>query len=139
VRRIIAGIAGLGLVAGAGSVAYNHHGATVRIRGSNGQVQNVHINFSGRKMSCPSGEHNKLNPLVIQIGRIKLTLKGVEAKLRGIVAKYPTRKQFAHAPLPVLERFKADIKQGKRLESAFNSSVHRYNSVLDADCSPASG
>lgn len=138
-RRIIAGLAGLGLVAGAGSVAYNHNGATVRIKGRNGQVQSVHIGLSGRQYSCPSGEHDKLNPLLIQAGRIKLTLNGVEAKLHRIVAKYRTRSRFAHAPRQVRERFAAELTQRKRLASAFNAAGHRYNTLLHADCAPASG
>jgi hypothetical protein len=136
VRRIIAGLAGLGLAAGAGSVVYNHNGATVRIRGANGQVQNVHIRFSGKRYHCPSGEDAKLNPLVIRAGRIKLTIKHVDAELMRIKAKY---HHASKAPRPVVMRAYAEIKQAKRLESAFNADVDRYNAVIDADCTPASG
>jgi hypothetical protein len=135
------GIAGLGLVAGAGSVAYNHNNksATVHIRGANGQVQSVHIGFTGRQFSCPSGEHNKLNPLVIKAGRIKLSLKGVEADLRSVDEKYPSRKLLAHAPRGVIERFSAELERGKRLESAFNANADRYDAMIKADCTASSG
>ena len=135
-RRILAGLVGLGLAAGAGSVVYHNHGATVKIKGSNGQVQNVHIAFKGQQMSCPSGEGDKVNPLVIELGRIKLTLKGVETDLRRFAAKYPSRKRLAHAPRQAVVRFKDELTRGKRLESAYNAITHRYNATLDADCKP---
>jgi hypothetical protein len=66
-REAAAGPAGLGLIGGAGSVVYNHNGdATVRIKGTNGNVQTVHI--AGRdarsaiERQYPSHEAPRLAP-----------------------------------------------------------------------------
>ena len=131
-RRIIGGLAGLGLIAGAGSVVYNHHGATVQIKGPNGQVQNVHIAFGKQHYQCPSGEDSKLNPVLIREGRIKLTVQGLEADLRKIDRKYPGK----HAPHSVVTRYDADVVRGRRLLKAYRAAVHEYNGILGRDCTP---
>ncbi len=132
-RRIVAGLAGLGLVAGAGSVVYNHHGATVQIKGPNGQVHSVHLAFGKQHFQCPPGEDSKLNPILIRQGRIKLTLNGLETDLRKIDHEYPTAK---HAPHSVIRHYNADVSRGRRLLKAYRSSVHEYNATLARDCTP---
>lgn len=141
-RRLIAGLAGLGLIGGVGSVAYNHNGATVRIRGSNGQMQSVHVGFGKQRYNCPSGEDAKLNPLVIREGRIKLTMKSVEVELRRLKQKEPG----AHASRQAIVRYNASvprynaaIRRARRLMSAFDATAHQYNRIIDSDCTAASG
>ena len=134
-RRIIGGLAGLGLIGGVGSVIYNHNhtGATVQIRGKNGQVQSVHLDFGKKQFNCPSGEDAKLQPFLIRQGRIKLTLKDVASDLKQIETKYPLSKH-ERVPHYVVVRAKADIKRGKRLLTAYDGAVHQYNAELHRDC-----
>lgn len=134
-RRIIGGLAGLGLIAGAGHVVYNNHGATVQIEGPNGQVQNVNIPFGKKEFSCPAGTHDKTEPLLIRMGRIKLTLRGVDAELRRIDKKYPG----SHAPHAVVVRYNADVRRGRRLVKASNATTDEYNAILEHDCTAKSG
>ncbi len=136
-RRIIAGLAGLGLVAGAGSVAYHNHGATVRIKGPNGQTQTVNIAFGKQRFDCPAGTHDRTEPLLIRSARIKLTLRGIEADLRRIDRKYP--KGSHRPPRSVVLRFNAELRRGQRLERAGAATVRQYNAILDRDCTPTSG
>jgi hypothetical protein len=131
-RRIIGGLVGLGLIAGAGSVAYNKHGATVQIKGPNGQTQTVHLAFGKKHFQCPSGEDSKLNPVLIRQGRIKLTVNSLETQLERIDHKYPGK----HAPHSVVMRYTADVSRGKRLLKAYRASVHEYNAMLTRDCTP---
>lgn len=139
-RRLIGGLAGLGLIAGTGSVIYNHHGgATVQIKGPNGQVHNVHLDFGKQHYSCPSGEEAKLNPLLVRQGRIKLTLNGVAHELHLVEQKYPGRKALKSAPTHVLVQVRADLKRGDRLAKAYSAAVKEYNATLNRDCSPSSG
>ena len=141
-RRIIAGIASLGLIGGVGSVVYNNHGATVRIRGSNGQMQSVHIGFGKHRYECPSGESQKLNPLVIREGRIKLTMKDVVAELRRLKAKPPgahASRQAIARYNAVVPRYNAALRRARRLGSAFDATAHQYNAIIDSDCTAASG
>lgn len=133
-RRLIAGLAGLGLIGGVGSVVYNHNqtAAIVQIRGKNGQVHSVHLDFGKKQFSCPYGEDSKLQPLLIQQGRIKLTLHGVENELQQIAAKYPSKS--SKPPHSVAVRFVSEYKRGKLLLKAYQASVNEYNATLHRDC-----
>ena len=121
-------------MAGAGSVAYHGHSATVQIKGPNGQVHNVNIPFGKQQYSCPAGTNDKTEPLLIRMGRIKLTLKSVDAELNRIDKKYPG----SHAPRKVVLRYNADIRRGRRLVKAANATTDAYNAILDHDCTRAS-
>lgn len=134
-RRLISGVAGLALVGGVGSVVYNHNhtGATVQIRGKNGQVQSVHLDFGKKQFSCPSGEDSKLQAFLIRQGRIKLTLQAVESELKQIDREYP-RGKHVHVPHHVVVRVNADLKRGKRLLTAYGAAVDHYNTALHRDC-----
>lgn len=132
-RRILGGLVGLGLVGGAGSVIYNHHGgATVQIRDKNGHVQNVQLDFGKKSFSCPSGEQAQLEPLLIRQGRIKLTLQGVDKDLQKILKEYPG----AHPNIPhaVLVRAKSEYARVKPLVKAYRAAVDQYNAKLRRDC-----
>src|SRR3954466_16164404 len=93
-RKAAAALAGLGLIGGAGSVAYNQHGdAIVKIKGKDGHVQTVSIKASGgATFSCPSGTRDRLAPLDIKAGRIKLTLQQVRRQENQLERRYPTHE-----------------------------------------------
>jgi hypothetical protein len=143
-RRIIAGIAGLGLIGGVATVVHNNHGATVRIRGRNGQMQSVHIPFGKKQYQCPPDENKKLNPILIRQARIQLTVKEVMADIRRLKAKYPY--PGAHGSRQAVARYNAGVKpinaaarRGQRLLAAGNATVNEYNSILHRDCTAAPG
>lgn len=124
---------GLGLVSGAGKVAYDKNGgATVKITDSKtGQVQTVHIATGGGKgFSCPSGTRAKLEPGVIELGRIELTLQKVRRQEHAIETRYPGRV----APHAVVVRYKALVRREGRLVTAYNANVDAHNAVIDRTC-----
>jgi hypothetical protein len=134
-RRALAALIGLGVVGGVGTVVYNHNGATVKIKGSNGQVQNVHISFSGKQFDCPAGTDKKANPVIIESAKIKLTIKKVSRELQTLKQKYrgtsPSRRAIA--------QYNALVRRGRKLVSAYNAEADRYNAIIRRDCHPASG
>jgi hypothetical protein len=123
---------GLGLVSGAGKVAYDKNGgATVKITDSKtGQVQTVHIAAGGKGFSCPAGTRAKLEPGVIQLGRIELTLQKVRGQEHAIETRYPGRV----APHAVVVRYKALVRREGRLVAAYNADVDTHNAVIDRTC-----
>jgi hypothetical protein len=134
-RKAAAGLAGLGLIGGAGSVVYGHNGdATVRIKDSKtGQVQTVHIAGSGKSYSCPSGTHDKLEPHDLRAGRIKLTLHRVRTQEHALERRYPGGR----APARIVVRYKALNSRDGSLVAAFNSEIDAHNAIIDRDCSAA--
>lgn len=132
IRKLAAGLAGLGLIGGAGTVIYNHNGSTtVRVKDSKtGKVESVDIGGAGKAFSCPAGTHNKLEPYDLEAGRIQLTLLRVRSVERGIERRYPGH----HAPTVVARRYNALLRRDDRLVSAFNRVVDAHNAILSRDC-----
>ena len=132
VRKAAGVLASLGLIGGAGSVAYNQHGdATVKITDQNGQVHSVQISSAnGTSFSCPSGTDAKLEPIDIRAGRIKLTLQALRRSERQVMTKYPTHT----APHAVVVRYAALIRRDDRLVDAFNAEIDAHNAILHRDC-----
>jgi hypothetical protein len=130
-RTVGAGLAGLGLIGGAGAVAYDEDGsATVTIKGKSGGEQTVRLQGGGRTFSCPDGTEAKVSPYDIKLGRIDLTIRQVRRQERKLETQYPDH----NAPAPVAERYNALLRRDKRLVSAYNSTVDRRNAIIDADC-----
>jgi hypothetical protein len=77
-RTVGAGLAGLGLIGGAGAVAYNEDGsATVTVKDKAGVAQTVRLESGGKTFSCPDGTEEKVSPHDIRLGRIDLTIRRV--------------------------------------------------------------
>jgi hypothetical protein len=133
-QGIAAGLAGLGLIGGAATVAYNDDGdATVKIKDEKtGQVQTVHL-AGGQSVSCPSGTSEKVEPHDIKIARIELTLRQVRREEGRIEQKYPGK----YAPGPVIARYEALGRRDARLVEAFNAEVDVRNAILRRDCTAA--
>ncbi len=136
IRRLAAGLAGLGLIGGAGTVIYNHNGSTtVRIKDpQTGKVQSVSIGGTGNAFSCPAGTHKKLEPYDLAAGRIKLTLLRVRRTERALERRYPAH----NAPVAVARRYNALLRRDGRLVRAFNRMVDAHNAVIDRLCKPSS-
>lgn len=134
IRKAAGILAGLGLIGGAGSVVYDHHGnATVKITNKSGQVQTVHIGGAGGRMySCSARTNNELSRYDIALGRIKLTLKPVRRSERQIGLRYPGHQ----APDSVVRRFNALVRRDRQLVRAYNKEVAARNAILVRDCSP---
>ena len=132
VRKAVAALTGLGLLGGAGTVAYNNHGdATVKIKDAHGQVHTVVIKGnSGKQFSCPSGTGDELKSYDLKAGRIELTLQGVRRSEHAIERRYPG----AVAPEKVIVRYKRLMRRDNRLVDAFNSQVTAHNAIIDRDC-----
>ncbi|HST17047.1 MAG TPA: hypothetical protein VLK36_05220 [Gaiellaceae bacterium] len=132
VRKVAAGLVGLGLVSGAGKVAYDKNGgATVKITDSKtGQVQSVHITGDGKSFSCPAGTRAKLEPGVVELGRIELTLQKVRGQEAAIHRRYPGRV----APHAVIVRYNGLVRREGRLVAAYNANVDEHNAVIDRTC-----
>jgi hypothetical protein len=92
--KLAAGVAGLGLIGGAGTVVYNNHGdATVKIKNEKtGRVQSVRIEAGGKSFLCPLGMDDKLKPCDLAAGRIKLTLRQVRGEEHAILRQYPSHR-----------------------------------------------
>lgn len=132
VRRVVAGLVGLGLVGGAGTVIYNHNGSTtVRIKDAKtGRVETVNIGGGGKSYSCPAGTNKKLEPYDLEAGRIKLTVLRVRHLERRIELRYPGH----NAPAAVALRYNALLRRDDRLVSAFNRMVDAHNAIISRDC-----
>jgi hypothetical protein len=135
VRKAVAALTGLGLLGGAGTVAYNNHGdATVKIKDAHGQVHTVVIRSNGGKQfSCPSGTDEQLKPYDVQAGRIELTLQVVRRSERAIEARYPG----SVAPHTVVVRYRTLHARDNRLVAAYNAQVTAHNSLIARNCTQA--
>jgi hypothetical protein len=130
-RKAAAGLAGLGLIGGAGAVVYNHNGdAAVKIRQGSGRVQSVRISAGGRTFSCPFGTRDKLKPHDIMLGRIKPALRGVRRKEHVFLLRYPSRR----APDAVVRRFNVLKRHEARLVTAYNAQARAHNAILERAC-----
>ena len=132
IRKAVGALAGLGLIGGAGSVAYDQHGdATVKIKDTAGHVHTVQIAAaSGKAFSCPAGTRDKLEPYDLRAGRIKLTLLQVRRTEAAIERRYPTHT----APNAVADRYNALLLRDHRLVVAFNAEVDAHNAIIDSSC-----
>jgi hypothetical protein len=134
IRTVAAGIVGLGLVGGAASVVYDNGDATVTITNpKTGQTQSVTITGDdGRTFSCPSGTREKVEPMIVTMARIDLTLQKVRSQIRRIENEYPGHV----APGSVIAQYEALALRDKRLVTAYNDTVGQHNAVIDRDCTP---
>ena len=132
IRRLAAGLAGLGLIGGAGTVIYNHNGSTtVRIKDpQTGKVQSISIGGTGHAFACPAGTHKKLEPYDLAAGRIKLTLLRVRSTEHALERRYPAHD----APIAVARRYNALLLRDGRLVAAFNRMVDEHNAMIDRLC-----
>lgn len=135
VRKTVAALTGLGLIGGAGTVAYNNHGdATVKIKDAHGQVHTVVIKGnSGKQFSCPTGTDDQLKPYDLHAGRVELTLQAVRRSERAIEARYPG----SVAPRAVVVRYRTLHARDNRLVSAYNAQIDAHNAILDRNCTSA--
>jgi hypothetical protein len=132
--KVAAGLAGLGLIGGVGTVVYNNHGdATVQIKNNKtGRVQRVRIESGGQEFSCPLGIDDQLKPHDIAAGRIKLTLLQVRRQERAIMRRYPS----GVAPASVVDRVNVLNSRDGRLVEAYNVQIRAHNAIIRRDCSP---
>jgi hypothetical protein len=135
-RKAAAGLAGLGLIGGAGSVVYNHHGdATVKIKDAAGNVQTVRLGSgNGRAFSCPDGTSDRLQGTDITAGRIKLTLQKLRREEAALERRYPHGRGASRT---VIVRYNAMVRRDNRLVDAFNAEIDAHNAILHEDCKPA--
>lgn len=128
---MVAGVAGVGLIGGAGTVVYNNHGdATVKIKNEKtGRVQSVRIEAGGKSFLCPVGIDDKLRPHDLAAARIKLTLRQVRREEQVLLRKHPSG-----APDPVVTRFNALRRRDDRLVAAYNGEIRSHNAILRRDC-----
>jgi hypothetical protein len=125
------GLAGLGLIGGAGTVVYHDNGdATVTITNSKGEVQSVTLDAGGQSFSCPNGTTDKVKPHDIKLARIELTLRQVRRAEEKIQRQYPGNE----APAAVIDRYNALGRRDNRLVDAFNAEVDARNAIIDRDC-----
>lgn len=129
--KLAAGVAGLGLIGGAGTVVYNNHGdATVKIKNEKtGRVQRVRIKAGGKSFLCPVGIDDKLKPYDLVAGRIRLTLRQVRREEHVLLAQYP-----GGAPASVVTHFNTLHRRDDRLVAAYNREIRGHNAVLRHDC-----
>ena len=132
VRGLIgSGLAALGIVGGAAAIHYSNNGsATVKVK-DHGVTRTVKLGGAGgATYSCPAGTEDKLKPIDITSGRIKITLQDVRSQLRRLDAQYPNHV----APGPVVTRYNGLIRREHALVTAFNNSVAQHNQTIQSDC-----
>jgi len=110
IRKVIGGLAALGVIGGASSVVWHDGSATVKVKDEQGVTHTTSIPMEqGSSYSCPAGEQDKVAHYVEDAGRIKITLQGV-------------------SPYVEPDRY-------RRLVAAYNAEVDQYNATLESDCS----
>ena len=132
VRKAVGALVTLGLVGGAGAVAYDSDGtATVTVTDEQGREESVQIKGDGgQSFSCPEGIEARVEPIDIEAGRVKVTLRRVRKQLKAIDRRYPGKA----APADVADRYNGLVKRENRLVDAYNDSIGEHNAVLTADC-----
>ena len=136
IRGIVTGVVGLGLIGGAGSVAYHDDGtATVKVdeRNTPGDASDdarVTFKASGNKYSCPPGVRDQLEPGDIKAGRIKITMKRNRQQVHVIEKAHPDRV----LPPAVYDKYQLLAKRDKALVAAFNDQVAHHNAILKVNC-----
>jgi hypothetical protein len=150
IKGAVAGVLGLGLIGGTGAVVYDDGGsANVTITSESGREQSVRLftdDRTGKSYSCPPGTHDKLSPIDIRAGRIKLTIRqvrrqrrSVRREIRELDARYPDNVASGSVVdryNGLVDRYNGLGTRGKRLTSAFNRSVDAHNDVLKTECDP---
>lgn len=131
VAKLAAGVAGLGLIGGVGTVVYNNHGdATVKIKNEKtGRVQSVRIEAGGREFVCPMGINEKLKPYDLAAGRIKLTLLRVRRVENALLRRYPSGASDA-----VVTHFNTLKRRDDRLVAAYDREIRGHNAIIRSDC-----
>ena len=148
VKQAVAGLIGLGIVGGAGAVTYGDDGtAEVTITDAQGHEETVEIaGDNGKVFMCPDGTDALLEPIDIEAGRIKITMRRVgkrmdanDKNIDSIDKRYPGRE----APGDVVDRYNRLVKRDKRLvkrhnrlTDAYNAQIDKHNAVLDSECEP---
>jgi hypothetical protein len=98
-----------------------------------GKTESVTIEGDkGRTFACPDGTEAKLEPIDVQAGRIKITLRRVERRIVAIEKRYPN----GGAPPAVVKSHDRLVRQDDRLVDAYNAQIDRHNAVINADCTP---
>lgn len=132
-RRIVAGLASLGLVGGVGAVTYDDNGTAKVTITDHGAKRTVTLptEVGGKSFSCPAGTSDKLSPIDELSGRIQLTLQDVRREEKAIEERYPGRT----VPRAIVTQYKALVSRDDRLVARFNRSTDAHNAVIDSDCS----
>ncbi len=134
VKQVAASVVGLGLIGGVGAVAYDKDGtAKVTVTDKAGHKETVTISGGGKSFSCPDGTDAKLEPIDIEAGRAKITLRHVRESMSAIEKRYPDHR----APHKVVTRYNRLVTREGKLVDAYNSAIDRHNAVLKSDCDPA--
>ncbi len=132
VKRIAAGLVGVGLIGGVGAVTYGDDGtATVTIE-DHGTKHTVTLpmEVGGKSYSCPSATQDKISSYDVNAGRIKLTLQQVRRQEKVIDKRHPGRT----APKAVARRYNKLLRRDDDLVDRFNSAVDDRNAILRTDC-----
>ena len=131
-REAAAGVVGLGLIGGVGSVVYEDDGTTkVTITDKSGKEQTVSLDGSGPAFTCPPEANARIEEIDVESGRVKLTLQKVEEDLEAIEERYPKKSK---PPARVVKRYRQLTKQHKGLVKAFNATIDEHNAVLEKEC-----
>ena len=132
VKRIAAGLVGVGLIGGVGSVAYNPDGsATVTIDDHGKQMKvDLPMEAGGKSYNCPDGVDDTLEPFDVRAGRITLTLRQVRKQEKAIEKAHPGRT----ATKAVARKYNRLAAKDDRLVDLFNDTVDERNAILERDC-----
>jgi len=131
--RIAAGLAALGVLAGAGAVTYDSDGSatvTVKDQGIERKVT-LPMQAGGPNYKCPDDIKEKLSPYDILAGRMRLASQDVRRDLKALEARYPDRD----APVSVIRQYHAMAQRDDRLVNRYNRAIDKRNAAIAADCS----
>jgi hypothetical protein len=133
-RRIAAGLAGLGLIGGVGAVTHDDNGSAKVTITDHGSKRTVILptEVGGKRFSCPAGTTDKLSTVDELLGRIQLTLEDVRRDEKAIEDRYPERTA---PPKAIVSEYKALARRDDRLVARFNRATKDHNAVIDSDCS----
>ena len=115
---------------------------------------------NGKTFMCPDGTDAKLEPIDIEAGRIKITMRNlrksidamddridaIDKDLKAVERRYPG----GQAPGSVVARYNRTVKRvnrlvkrekqlskrDDRLVKAYNAAIDKHNAVLTSDCDP---
>ncbi len=132
VKRIAAGLVGVGLIGGVGSVAYNPDGSATVTIDDHGKKTTVNLpmEVGGKSYDCPDGIDDKLSPYDVRAGRITLTLRQVRKQEKAIEKAHPD----GNASKAVSQRYVRLTRKDDRLVDLFNDTVDERNAILERDC-----
>jgi hypothetical protein len=132
VKRIVAGLVGVGLIGGVGSVAYNPDGSATVTIDDHGKKTTVNLPMEadGKSYTCPDDIDAKLSPYDVRAGRITLTLRQVRKQEKAIEKAHPG----GVASKPVTQKYNRLTRKDDRLVDLFNKTVDERNAILERDC-----